>query len=210
MRAGQALDARQRLGFDRAELGEVDGRDLGNARSGGGRGGGRAAAAAGRPSRPPGDAALLAGALHLGEIDVEFARERRTAGLACTWPKSAISDCGAAGTMGAAAICWASRGGSCCGSSEGGWLRAPSSLPFSRRMGILPRPCRRLSPASLRPCRRGDGTSIVALSDSSVSKGSSALTVSPGFTEILDDRNILEVADIGHFDFRGHDASLPC
>ena len=35
----------------------------------------------------------------------------------------------------------------------------------------------------LRPCRRsGDGTSIVALSDSSVTSGSSGLTVSPRLT----------------------------
>jgi hypothetical protein len=47
-------------------------------------------------------------------------------------------------------------------------------------------PSRTLSPILTRTSftvpARGDGTSIVALSDSSVTSGSSTLTVSPGFT----------------------------
>ena len=43
----------------------------------------------------------------------------------------------------------------------------------------------------------GDGTSIVALSDSSVTSASSAFTVSPGLDQHFDHRHVLEVADVG-------------
>ena len=84
MRAAEALDARQRLGLDRAELGEVLGRDLGDAHAAAGRAAAAAGAAAG-PRRKRldvvlGDPALLAGALDLGEVDLELAGEAAHAG----------------------------------------------------------------------------------------------------------------------------------
>ena len=47
----------------------------------------------------------------------------------------------------------------------------------------------------------GDGTSIVALSVSSVTSGSSAATVSPGLTSTSMTGDVLEVADVGDLDF---------
>jgi hypothetical protein len=57
----------------------------------------------------------------------------------------------------------------------------------------------------------GEGTSMVALSDSSVISESSALTVSPDLDQHFDDRHVLEVADVGnlHFDDVTHLAFLP-
>jgi hypothetical protein len=49
----------------------------------------------------------------------------------------------------------------------------------------------------------GAGTSIVALSDSSVSSGSSTATVSPGETRISMIWDVLEVADVRDFDRDG-------
>ena len=51
------------------------------------------------------------------------------------------------------------------------------------------------------------GTSIVALSDSSVISGSSASTSSPGGDMHLDDRDVGEVADVGDADL--HQPSQP-
>ena len=66
-------------------------------------------------------------------------------------------------------------------------------------------PCETLSPtltlSSLTTPAYGDGTSIVALSVSSVISESSACTLSPGFDQHLDDRHVLEVADVRHQDF---------
>ena len=47
----------------------------------------------------------------------------------------------------------------------------------------------------------GAGTSIVALSLSSVDQRVLGFTVSPGFTSISMTRHVLEIADIGHLDF---------
>ena len=47
----------------------------------------------------------------------------------------------------------------------------------------------------------GDGTSMVALSDSSVTSDSSFLTVSPAFHQHLDHRDVLVIADVRHLDF---------
>ena len=56
----------------------------------------------------------------------------------------------------------------------------------------------------------GAGTSIVALSDSSETSGSSAFTLSPGLDQHLDHRHVLEVADVRNLDFchRSHVAPL--
>ena len=52
----------------------------------------------------------------------------------------------------------------------------------------------------------GDGTSTVALSDSSVTSGASLATTSPGLDEDLDDRDVLEVPDVGDRNVAsGHD-----
>ena len=76
---------------------------------------------------------------------------------------------------------------------------APSS---ASRAAYLRSPARRPRCA---PPRRfaaiGAGTSIVALSDSSVTSGSSASDDVAGLDEDLDDRNVLEVADVGHAHF---------
>ena len=50
----------------------------------------------------------------------------------------------------------------------------------------------------------GAGTSIVALSDSSVTSGSSAATLSPGRDQQLDHRYLVEVPDVGDRDFSVH------
>src|SRR5262245_28807949 len=46
----------------------------------------------------------------------------------------------------------------------------------------------------------GEGTSIEALSDSSVSSGCSAAMVSPGLTMTSMDRHVFEIADVGNAD----------
>src|SRR5271166_4211230 len=108
---------------------------------------------------------------------------RRTPGLACASPGPAAE--GAAAVVGGGAVGWGGAvAGSCCDSSEGGWVMAPS-LPRSVRMAV---PWLTLSPtltstfSTVPP--EGAGTSIVALSDSSDTSGSSALTGSPSFTWI--------------------------
>ena len=79
VRAAQPLDARQWLGLDRAELGKVLGRDLRDAHAargcGGGRRCGRRGPAQERLDVLLGDPALLAGPLDLGEVDLELAGE---------------------------------------------------------------------------------------------------------------------------------------
>ena len=60
------------------------------------------------------------------------------------------------------------------------------------------KPCRRPRPATRRRCRpTGAGTSIVALSDSRVTSGSSTVTASPATDVDLDHRHVAEVADVG-------------
>ena len=56
----------------------------------------------------------------------------------------------------------------------------------------------------------GDGTSIVALSDSSVTSESSGFDDVARLDEDLDDRDVLEVADVGDFDFMLIAASGGC
>src|SRR5208337_427020 len=91
----------------------------------------------------------------------------------------------AAAVVGGGAVGWGGAvAGSCCDSSEGGWVMAPS-LPRSVRMAV---PWLTLSPTLTRTFSTvpldGAGTSIVALSDSSDTSGSSVLTGSPSFTWI--------------------------
>ena len=153
---------------------------------------------------------------------------RRTPGLAWTWLKSVVAaGCaptdapgaeGAAGAAGAA-VCEAggaaaargAGGGSCCESNEGGWLRAPSSLPLRRTTAV---PSLTLSPTLTRTVSTvpplGAGTSIVALSDSQRDQRVLGVDGVPGLDVDFDNRNVLKVADIGHFDFRGRHVSLPC
>src|SRR3954468_3533674 len=119
---------------------------------------------------------------------------RRTPGLAWTWPKSAAPAVAPA-PRSAEAAAWAGAGlgtatgwacgvGSCWLTSEGGWVMAPSP-PLNIRIGV---PSLTLSPALTRIFSTvpddGAGTSMVALSDSSVRSGSSALIASPSLTRI--------------------------
>jgi hypothetical protein len=118
---------------------------------------------------------------------------RRTPGPACTPAKSATPPAGGAAVtcgVGAAAVGdWgagaggvASGAGSCWSASEGGWVSAPSP-GSSRRTGL---PALTRSPTETRRPETvpadGAGTSMVALSDSSVIRGSSGLTWSPSLT----------------------------
>ena len=176
------------------------------------RGGCRARTAQERHDVVLGDAAFLAGARHLGEIDAHLARDaaharsgvhagevrRLRAGGTPAWTGSGRRPAsGAAAGAGEWAVRAAARSGSCCASSDGGCCIAPSSWPRSRIGGLL----LTRSPTLTRTSRiwpaEGAGTSIVALSDSSVISGSSALTGSPGLDEDVDDRHVLEVADVG-------------
>ena len=217
-RAGQALDARQRLGLDRAELREVLRRDLGDARCR------RLAPLRRRRGRRPRRKACTSSLVMRPFSPVPFTlprstsssrAARRTLGLAWT-SRNRPPICRQAARQAARlggrrrGLPAARRGGSCCASSEGGWLSAPSSLPFSRRMGVpsLTRSPILTSTASTVP-PRGAGTSIVALSDSSVEQRILGVDGVPRLDMDLDDRNVLEVADIGHFDFRGRHVSLP-
>ena len=116
---------------------------------------------------------------------------RRTLGPACA-PAGAVFSSGAATAGGAASGAptasdtgFAAAGpgaGSCCSTSDGGVVHAPSP-ELSMRIGV---PSLTWSPTltSTSPTVPADGagTSSVALSDSSVSSGSSALTLSPGAT----------------------------
>ena len=122
---------------------------------------------------------------------------RRTLGLAWTLPKSAAAPVVApvprsaeaaawdgGGLVFATATGWGCGGGSCWLTSEGGWVMAPSP-PLNIRIGV---PSLTLSPILTRIFSTvppaGAGTSMVALSDSSVSSGSSALIASPSLTRI--------------------------
>jgi len=91
---------------------------------------------------------------------------------------------GGGGLVFATATGWGCGGGSCWLTSEGGWVMAPSP-PLNIRIGV---PSLTLSPTLTRIFStvpdEGAGTSMVALSDSSVSSGSSALIASPSLTRI--------------------------
>src|SRR5215218_1555566 len=115
---------------------------------------------------------------------------RRTEGLACT-PVKSVEAAGAASRAtgepgwgaGGGAACLGCGAGSCCAITEGGGAIAPSSVPRSIRIGV-PSPTRSptlTSSFSTVPWR-GAGTSIVALSLSSVTSGSSALIAAPSAT----------------------------
>ena len=71
--------------------------------------------------------------------------------------------------------------GSCCSTSDGGGVPRPSPGAKSR-IGVLADVVAHLDPHLGDRARDGAGTSIVALSDSSVITGSSALTLSPALT----------------------------
>ena len=144
-----------------------------------------------------GDPALAAGALDRDEIDAELAREPAHRGARVDRARRARSSRRlgrSCGSEAAARRCAASSG------AVGLLLlgqRPPTrpAPPGSDRAS--PRPARSArSRCPRRPCRRpstlssddlpanGDGTSIVALSDSSVTSGVSAPTSSPGLTRI--------------------------
>ena len=88
----------------------------------------------------------------------------------------------------------------------GAAVRAAS--PAAESMRAISVPIDTLSPTfattSATAPATGEGTSIVALSDSSVTSDCSAFTTSPGFTSTSMIGHVLEVADIGnvHVDFR--------
>ncbi len=108
------------------------------------------------------------------------------------------------------------RSPSACSRARGCGLRAQARCArpqASRRRGRRPR-LRPSGSASLRDTlsptltfsslttpSTGDGTSIVALSDSSVTSESSALHRVARLHQHLDDRHVLEVADVGDLDF---------
>ena len=211
MRAGQLLDARQRLGLDRAELGEVD-----------------APGSPGcpcRPRAPPrparrrpfqeaqhvvlGDAALLAGALHLVRSTPSSRATRRTLGLAWTLPKSAPARSWRRPAIGRGRGLGRRRigghrcrlgcgGGSCWVTSEGGWVMAPSP-PLNVRIGV---PSLTLSPTLTRifstvPAgrRRHLHGRLVGFQREQRILGVDRVA---RLDQDLDDRNVLEVADVGH------------
>src|SRR6266704_1474954 len=106
---------------------------------------------------------------------------RRTLGPACT-PAKSVPAATVSGGAGGAAGGRTATSGSCCSTRDGGCTVAPS--PGSTSASSAPSLTRsptltgisRITPAT------GAGTSIVALSDSSVTNGSSALMRSPGET----------------------------
>src|SRR6478736_6417419 len=130
----------------------------------------------------------------LGPVGVTAARStpnsravRRTEGPACipagvSTPPAAGAAAGAEGAGAGAAAGVEAGAGSCCSTSDGGVLTAPSP-GVSSRMGL---PSLTTSPTLTRTSATepaaGAGMSMVALSDSRVTSGSSALTWSPALT----------------------------
>ena len=124
----------------------------------------------------------------LGPVGVTAARStpnsravRRTEGPACipagvSTPPAAGAAAGAEGAGAGAAAGAEAGAGSCCSTSDGGVLTAPSP-GVSSRMGL---PSLTSSPTLTRTSATepatGAGMSMVALSDSRVTSGSSALT----------------------------------
>ena len=124
----------------------------------------------------------------LGPVGVTAARStpnsravRRTEGPACipagvSTPPAAGAAAGAEGAGAGAAAGAEAGAGSCCSTSDGGVLTAPSP-GVSSRMGL---PSLTTSPTLTRTSATepatGAGMSMVALSDSRVTSGSSALT----------------------------------
>ena len=147
-----------------------------------------AAAAAGwaGPFRNPSRSSLVM--RPLGPVGVTAARStpnsravRRTEGPACipagvSTPPAAGAAAGAEGAGAGAAAGAEAGAGSCCSTSDGGVLTAPSP-GVSSRMGL---PSLTSSPTLTRTSATepatGAGMSMVALSDSRVTSGSSALT----------------------------------
>ena len=84
-----------------------------------------------------------------------------------------------------------------------GSLATPAPSTSSIRMGV---PSLTLSPiltaSDLTTPAAGEGTSIEALSDSSVISGASTAITLARLHLYLDDRHVLEVADVGHTDLR--------
>ncbi len=137
----------------------------------------------------------------------------RTEGEACAFLNASLSICAGAGAGAGAGAAGASRGGAACsdgagsaafvtgggagaaaaaadapfppaGAAEGALAPSPPAAASSTRMTL---PWLTLSPTltlmSLTVPAAGEGTSIVALSDSSEISGSSAFTASPGLTK---------------------------
>src|SRR5690606_20196217 len=119
----------------------------------------------------------------------------RTEGLACTVPPSLTADGAAGDAIGIDAGALAAGPPSASGAGEGAAARAAAGAAagaaatapppaVSSLISTLPSPTLspRLTSTSLTTPACEDGTSIVALSDSSVAMASSTLMVSPTFT----------------------------
>ena len=188
MRPAEPLDARQGLALDRAELGEILGRDLGDAHAAGGCRGSRRCRAG--PRRNALTSSLVTRPfspvpLTLARSTSSSRASRRTLGLAWTRPASAAAAAaGGCGRRGGGRL-WGGRrlllgiteGGGVTGASPAAAFSVITGVPSPTRSPIL------TSTASTVPSRSA-GTSIVALSLSSVISGSSALIASPGLTWI--------------------------
>ena len=191
---GDLLDPRQGRGLDRPELGEVlrgDLRDPDRA------GRGRAAAGWAGPFRNPSRSSLVIRPFGPGRGDRGQVHAQLPGGAPHRGPgvhPGGGVDCHrgvargprpvprAAGPPGARPPGPRRGAGSCCSTSDGGVLTAPSP-GVSSRMGL---PSLTSSPTLTRTSATepatGAGTSMVALSDSRVTSGSSALTWSPALT----------------------------
>src|SRR5207249_11003882 len=116
----------------------------------------------------------------------------RTEGEACAFLKASLSIGAAAGALGAARWGGSLGDGTACGARVGAGAAASARSCFAACASAASSmsktvPSLTLSPSltfiSFTTPAEGDGTSMVALSDSSVTSGSSAFTVSPGFTK---------------------------
>ena len=210
-----ALDARQGDALDLAELLEVElrpGRELQAAerRAGARRRRLRRLRRRGRGRLDVGlqDAALAAAALDRRELDAELAREPTHAGAGVEDAVGAPARAAPARRR-RPAISSASTGRLLRRGGRGEGLARPSPDPAPRTATRGGSRCPRRPrhrPTTFTSCTTpstGEGTSIVALSDSSVTSGSSGATVSPGGDVDLDDRDVVEVPDVGDLDL-GH------
>src|SRR3954469_3351454 len=115
--------------------------------------------------------------------------KRRTEGLACTPAKSvgaAERAVGEPGWGGGGAACCGCGAGSCCAMTDGGGVTGASPEAFSARNRKIGTPSLTRSPTLTRTSSTVPawvaGTSMVALSDSSETRGSSTLTLAPAWT----------------------------
>ena len=236
-RARDLLDARARPGLDRAELGEVDLRPRGQAQVAEPAARARAGAAAGQRLLHEGldvvleDAALGAGARDRGESTPSSRAKRRTPGLrvgrcrrlvgcgrgrrgrrreqrqareqaperARERARASPAPCGRGGSARVAAGVGDRR--SCRG-------RRRPSVSRPQRAGLTLSPT--LTRISFTMPADGDGTSIVALSLSSVTQRVVLLHRVARLDQHLDDRHVLEVADVGDLHFDGGQRLSSC